>query len=239
MKVAIFIAIVFAGIVNGQIVRHENALTWPENDHTLGGAIVDFVYEEIGNGSCQVSLPSMVNLFHVVNGFIVPESSSPVEGLYTISAPTHWSLVNGTFKVLILFDRGSAFALEDIVFACDPLAISDINVYSFPQNNLMGEASSTICYRRAFHVGDVLTITFPVRVREFNVTTWNSNYELTTEDNITYTLTGFQAPIGNDFNTEVSFHLVYDMEDGVDRWFSAGDITVSITKAADSEVIIV
>nr|XP_039268478.1 uncharacterized protein LOC120343384 [Styela clava] len=133
MKFAIFFAIVFAGIVNGQIVRYENALTWPENDHTLGGAIVDFVYEEIGNGSCQVSLPSMVNLFHVVNGFIVPESSSPVEGLYTISAPTHWSLVNGTFKVLILFDRGSAFSLEDIVFACDPLAISDINVYSFPQ----------------------------------------------------------------------------------------------------------
>lgn len=57
------------------IVRHfllnqisfqvRSVITWPQHEYSLGGAYVLMDYENLGSGSCIVSLPKMVNLFHV------------------------------------------------------------------------------------------------------------------------------------------------------------------------------
>lgn len=41
--------------------------TWPQNIDTNGGAIVQLYHPPLGNGSCIVTLPAAVELFHVSN----------------------------------------------------------------------------------------------------------------------------------------------------------------------------
>lgn len=60
-----------------------------------------------------------------MNGFIVPDDSSPAEGMYKISAPMHWNFANQTFRVLLIFARGAIFNLTDIDFTCDPSDVAD------------------------------------------------------------------------------------------------------------------
>lgn len=146
MNLFTFVAIALLGFSEAQIVLHESAIEWPENINTLGGALFGLSYSSLGNGSCIVQLPAMANLFHVswtlasiselfftdsllplqvVNGFIVPDDSSPVEGLYKISAPMHWNFANQTFRVLLIFAREARFNLTDIDFFCDPTDVSE------------------------------------------------------------------------------------------------------------------
>nr|XP_039267926.1 uncharacterized protein LOC120342936 [Styela clava] len=208
---------------------------WPQNDHSLAGAIVSLVYEGLEDGSCIVNLPEAVNMFHVMNGHINGDSS-PVEGRYKISAPAGWEAANSTFNVLIMFNRDEIFNLTDIVFTCDPTDVEEISVYSFPQNNLVKEASSNVYYTNGFHEGDVLTVTFPVAVARFNFTTMDSRYTVTSSDSTTFTLSGFQNAEGVDDMKEVSFSIDYlQSEDGTSNWFSAGDVTVTITREDESE----
>lgn len=219
----------FAQEGESMIVRNE----WPQNDHTLAGAIVDFVFEGLENGSCLVELPEIVNMLHVMNGHVVSNSddSNAAEGRYKISAPAHWEAINGTFNVLIMFDRDTIFNLTDIVFTCDPSDTDDLSVYSFPQNNLVKEASSNVHYRPGFHRGEILTVILPFPVARFNFTTMDSRYTVTSEDMTTFSLSGFQNEKGNDHMKEVHFSLDYEDSAGDGSgWFSAAQVTVAVSK---------
>lgn len=65
MKLFAFITIAFFGLAEAQIVLHDSAIDWPQNNNTLGGALFGLSYGSLGSGSCIVQLPEMVNLFHV------------------------------------------------------------------------------------------------------------------------------------------------------------------------------
>nr|XP_039274185.1 uncharacterized protein LOC120348128 [Styela clava] len=236
MKIAIIAIIALLGGVfgqdgedpNGELARTE----WPQNEDSNAGALVNFAVSDVEDGSCRANLPNAVSLFHVTNGHIVPGDSSPIEGSYKIAAPAEWEAINGTITVLIIFNRDEIFNLTDIDFTCDPSDVKDLSVYSFPQNDLRKEASSNVFKRDGFHKGDVLTITLPVAVARFNITGADSDL-VVDGDGTTYTVSGFKNEEGIDDHTEVHFSIEYSSE--ADSWFSAGDVTVSVTQEEASE----
>lgn len=241
MKIAIIAIIALLGCAFAQDDLDESfdaKEEWPQNEFTNAGALIDFVYADIGSGSCIVELPSPVNLFHVMNGHIVPgDETSPIEGRYKISAPAGWEAINGTLSTLLLFARDDIFNLTEVTFSCDAADEEDLSVYSFPQNNLVKEASSNVHKRSGFHVGDVLTITLPAPVARFNITGADSEWVITEDDDgLTYTVSGFKNEEGIDDQKEVHFSLDYEdaAGDGA-NWFSAGDVTVAVSQEEPSE----
>ncbi|XP_077974058.1 uncharacterized protein LOC144429741 [Styela clava] len=232
MKIAIIAIIALLGGVFGQDATLTVNTEWPQNEDSNAGALVNFAYSDVGEGSCTAELPEAVNLFHVTNGHIVPEDSSPIEGSYKIAAPANWEFINGTLTVLIIFNREGIFNLTDIEFKCDPSDVEDLSVYSFPQNDLRKEASSNVFKRSGFHEGDVLTITLPAAVARFNITGGDSELVVDGKDT-TYTVSGFRNEQGNGDHNEVHFSIEYSREAGT--WFSAGEITVSVTENEASE----
>nr|XP_039267466.1 uncharacterized protein LOC120342617 [Styela clava] len=237
MKIAIIAIIALLGGVFGQDVEDADSgisvkTDWPQNEDSNAGALVEFAVSDVGDGSCTADLPGPVNLFHVTNGHIVPGDSSPIEGTYKIAAPADWEAINETITVLIIFNRDEIFNITDIGFTCDQSDVQDLSVYSFPQNDLVKEASSNVFKRTGYHEGDVLTITLPVAVARFNITGGDS--ELVVDgDGTTYTVSGFKNEEGIDDHTEVHFSIDYSSEP--DSWFAAGDITVSVTQEEESE----
>nr|BAB62269.1 HrPost-1 [Halocynthia roretzi] len=231
MKIAVIIALSFCGIVFAQDTNDNirSVITWPQHEYSLGGAYVLMDYENLGSGSCIVSLPKMVNLFHATNGHIVPSlQSNPLEGQYKIAAPASWELINGSFAVLIVFSKNNIFSISEITMMCDQTDVANISVYSFPQNNLIQQASSNIFYRPGFHMGDVLTITLPNSVARFNFTT-GGLVVASSDDMTVHTASGFTNEPGINDMKEVAFELVFNNEDETNsEWFSAAEITVSI-----------
>lgn len=217
----------------------EAVTEWPQNDDALGGALVSMAYSDIGDGSCTVDLPSSVDLFHVMNGHVVPgDGTNPVEGDYKVAAPAGWEAINGTLEVLILYERDNIFNISEIVFACDPEDVAELSVYSFPQNNLVKEASSNVFYRPGFHQGDVLTIGLPSPVARFNITGADSRWQIDSEGGQTWTISGFVNEDGVDDQKEVHFSIDYlEGPEGEEKqnWFSAGQVTVSVTQDEEIE----
>ncbi|XP_077967168.1 uncharacterized protein LOC120342768 isoform X2 [Styela clava] len=204
---------------------------WSQNDQSSAGAIISLVYQGLKDGTCFVQLPNAVNMFHVMNGHIIPDGSDPEYGFYKITAPADWEAMNGTFNALIIFNRDKVFSFAGVSFTCNPEDVEYVSVYSFPNNNQAKEASSSVYYRWGFHKGDVLTITFPVRVARFELTTMDGRYSVTSDNSKTFTLSGFQNEEGDDSMKEVGFNIEYlQSEYGISGWFSAGDISVSIVR---------
>nr|XP_039252937.1 uncharacterized protein LOC120330150 [Styela clava] len=223
MKIAIIAIIALLEGVFGQDATLTVNTEWPQNEDSNAGALVNFAYSDVGEGSCTAELPEAVNLFHVTNGHIVPEDSSPIEGSYKIAAPANWEFINGTITVLII-STGTKFSILPISFLSICLLL--------PQNDLRKEASSNVFKRSGFHEGDVLTITLPAAVARFNITGGDSELVVDGKDT-TYTVSGFRNEQGNGDHNEVHFSIEYSREAGT--WFSAGEITVSVTENEASE----
>lgn len=65
MKIA-FVILIFISYVSAQSGSgFYDVTTWAENSDTNGGAIVQLPHPPLGNGSCVVTLPDAVELFHV------------------------------------------------------------------------------------------------------------------------------------------------------------------------------
>lgn len=213
---------------------------WPQNDDSPAGALVEFAYSNVGDGSCFVDLNGGVTLFHVMNGHIVPgDDTDPIQGQYKIAAPASWEMVNGSLQALVIFGRDDVRNVSDFEFRCDPEDVVDLSIYSFPQNTEVKETSSNVYYRPGYHSGDELTITLPTAVERFNITGADSRMEVTADDSgLVYTVSGFVNEAGNDYHKEVHFNLHYlitDEENPTANWFSAGDVTVVVVQAEDSE----
>lgn len=238
MKFLHFLALVALANAQGAANLDESVvatLHWPQNDDSSAGAIVAFAFSDIGDGSCIVKLPRMVHLFHAMNAHIVPEETNPIEGQYKLAAPAEWEAINGTINVLIIFDLDGIFNISHSEFRCDSEDKEELSVYSFPQNILVKEASSNVYYRPGFHVGDVLTISLPVAVARFNITGADSRLDLV-EEGVMITISGFQNVKGIDDHKEVHFSLEYSDPDGTkEGWFSAGDMSVAVTKEEGPE----
>jgi hypothetical protein len=109
---------------------------WPENDHTLGGAIYTFKPSvPIGNGTCIVNFPQMVSWFHIFDAHIRVDSPVTATTWKICAAnPTFEPGMDEKFNFIVFFEPGSKFNASDINIACDDTDEYEFAVYSFPQN---------------------------------------------------------------------------------------------------------